>query len=50
MPLKKGASKKAIASNISKLRHEGRPQDQAIAIAMQVAGRGTKPKKKQKGS
>jgi len=43
MPLAKGTGKKTVAKNISKLRHEGYPQQQAVAIAMQTAG---KPKKK----
>ena len=34
MPLKKGSSKKAISANIRELRHSGRPQKQAVAIAM----------------
>jgi hypothetical protein len=37
-PLKKGRSKKVISSNIGQLREEGRPQNQAIAIAMRKAG------------
>ncbi len=45
MPLKKGRSKKAISSNIRTLRHEGYPQKQSIAIAMNTAGKSRKKKK-----
>lgn len=48
MPLKKGKSDKAVSSNIRTLMHEGRPQKQAIAIALSEAGRSKKKSAKKK--
>ena len=44
MPLKRG--KKNIGKNIKELESTGRPHDQAVAIAMSVARRKGKKKKK----
>lgn len=46
MPLRDGSSKAVIAYNIRKLMHEGYPQKQAVAIAMEHAGKSRKKKKK----
>lgn len=37
MPLKRGSSKKAVSSNIKTEMKSGRPQKQAVAIAMSMA-------------
>ncbi len=41
-PLKKGSSQATISKNIRELRHSGRKQSQAIAIAMKKAGKSYK--------
>lgn len=49
MPLKKGKSKATISQNISTERNAGKPEKQAIAIAMSEAGKSRKkPKRKEK--
>ena len=48
MPLAKGKSKKAVSKNIKTEMDAGKPQKQAIAIAMSEAGKSKKKKAKKK--
>lgn len=46
MPLLKGSSKKVVSENVRREMHAGKPREQAVAIAMNSAG---KSKAVQKG-
>lgn len=45
MPLKKGSSGKTISANVKELMGSGRPQRQAVAIALDKAGKGRRDRK-----
>lgn len=46
MPLKKGSSRKTVSQNIRTEMAAGKPQRQAVAIALSVARRSKKGKRK----
>ena len=46
MPLTKGYSKRSISSNIGKEMKRGKPQKQAIAIALSTARKARKERRK----
>lgn len=48
MPLRSGKTDTIVGQNIKTLMSEGRPQEQAIAMALSKAGKSNKKKKKER--
>lgn len=45
MPLRKGRSRAAVSANVRKLRREGYPPKQSVAIALSKAGKSKRGRK-----